>query len=337
MDTIDVVLTWVDQNDPKWQAEKNKYDPDGKNPEAGDVRYRDWDNLQYVFRGIDKFMPWVHKVYFVTWGHLPKWLNTDEEKLVVVNHRDFIPEEYLPTFNSNTIDLNLFRIKGLSEQYIYFNDDMFVIKPVRDTDFFVNGKPRDMACISPQPIVRDSIRNIELNNLEIINDHFSIRDVRMNKGRWLDFRNYGMHAFRTLIFMRFNTIIGIFEPHIPISHLRSTYEKLWQEEFEEYNFTCLNRFRTKLDINDWLTRSWQLLSGEFEPRNRNFGKLISASDIQEIKRALWGSKIKMICINDDNTVSSDSFSGRRDEIKSELEKLLPDICRFEKTDREPII
>ncbi len=332
-DKIDIVITWVDGNDPEWLKERKLYEikengADGSG--KGEVRFRDWDNLRYVFRGIERFMPWVHKVYFVTWGHLPKWLNTDEEKLVIVKHSDFIPEKYLPTFNSNTIDLNLFRIKGLEEQYIYFNDDMFVIKPVRPEDFFVNGRPKDMACISPQPIVRDSIRNIELNNLEIINDHFSIHDIRNNKRKWLNLYNYGSFAFRTFLFMRFGTIIGIFEPHIPVSHLRSTYEKLWNLEYKEFNSTCMNKIRTKLDINDWLARSWQLLSGEFEPRSRYFGKLVSASDIQGVREILWRSKYKMVCINDDDSVSAESFKKMKEEVNSELEKLLTDKCGFEK-------
>ncbi len=330
MNKTDIVLTWVDQNDPEWQAEKRKYDPDGNRPGSENVRYRDWDNLQYVFRGIEKFMPWVNRVYFVTCGHLPKWLNTDADKLAIVNHRDFIPEEYLPTFNSNTIDLNIFRIKGLEEQYIYFNDDMFVIKPVFPEECFYHGKPRDMACISPQPIVRDYIRNIELNNLEIINDHFSIDDIRRNKRKWLDLRNYGTYALRTLLFMRFNTIIGIFQPHIPVSHLRSTYEKLWELEYDEFHSTCLNKFRTKLDINDWLPRSWQLLSGNFEPRSRFFGKLVSASDIQVIKSILRRSKYKMTCINDNDSVSRESFPMIKKMINKELHRILPDRCSFEK-------
>lgn len=330
MNKTDIVLTWVDQNDPEWQAEKRKYDPDGNRPGSENVRYRDWDNLQYVFRGIEKFMPWVNRVYFVTWGHLPKWLNTGADKLVIVNHRDFIPEEYLPTFNSNTIDLNVFRIKDLSEQYILFNDDTFVIKPVSPDECFYNGKPADMACISPQPIVRDSIRNIELNNLEIINDHFSIEDIRKNRKKWVDPAKYGFYSLRTLMFMRFNTIIGIFQPHVPISHLKSVYEKLWDLEYEEYHSTCRNKFRTKLDINDWLARSWQLLSGDFEPRSRYFGKLVSASDLQGVKDILWRSKYKTVCINDDDSVTPEAFPGLRDRINDELCKLLPERSGFEK-------
>ena len=148
---IDFVIIWVDGNDPKWRAVKNQYDP---NPEAGEddqeVRYRDWDNLQYWFRAVEKYTPWVRKIHFVTWGHLPSWLNVNHPKLHIVNHKDYIPEEYLPTFNSHTIEMNLHRIKGLSEQFVYFNDDMFINKPMKPRDFFVHGKPCDtfaMDCI----------------------------------------------------------------------------------------------------------------------------------------------------------------------------------------------
>ena len=60
---IDLVLPWVDGSDPLWLAEKNKYDI---NHEVSKVRYESWDNLQYIFRGIEQYMPWIHKVFFVT-------------------------------------------------------------------------------------------------------------------------------------------------------------------------------------------------------------------------------------------------------------------------------
>lgn len=330
MNKIDIVLTWVDQNDSDWRAEKDKYDPKKNTLESGESRYRDWDQLKYVFRGIDKFMPWVNRVYFVTWGHLPSWLNTSAPKLRIVNHKDYIPEEYLPTFNSNVLDLNMFRIKGLEEQYILFNDDTFVIKPTEAEDFFKDSKPCDMACISPQPVVRDPIMNVELNNLEIINDYFTVEDIKKNKKKWLDFKKYGSFALRTFLFMRFKTIIGLYVPHIPISHLKSVVEHLWEIEYVEYDSTCRRKFRTKLDINDWLSRSWQLMSGNFEPRSKDFGILVHASDVEGVKQVLWNSKYKMVCINDDATVTKDIFAEVKKEVNAELEKLLPNKCVFEK-------
>ena len=149
---IDFVITWVDGSDDRWQKEKQETrkclgivaDVDDRKE-----RYRDWDNLQYWFRGVEKYAPWVRKIHFVTWGHLPKWLNTDHPKLRVVNHEDFIPQEYRPTFNSHTIEWNLHRIPDLAEQFVYFNDDTFLLRPVSEEDFFRKGKPVDMLALQP--------------------------------------------------------------------------------------------------------------------------------------------------------------------------------------------
>lgn len=132
---IDFVIIWVDGNDKQWQAEKAKYDGKTVTNANSEVRFRDWDNLQYWFRGVEKFAPWVNKIHFVTWGHLPKWLDTTNPKLNIVNHKDYIPSKYLPTFNSHTIELNLHRIEGLAEQFVYFNDDMFITAPTKPDDF----------------------------------------------------------------------------------------------------------------------------------------------------------------------------------------------------------
>lgn len=115
---IDFVITWVDGSDPIWFQEKQKIfkkavgavDTDDRSE-----RYRDWGILKYLFRSIEKFAPWVNNVYFVTCGHLPEWLNTECSKLQIVSHKDFIPQKYLPTFNSHPIEWNFHRIKNLSD------------------------------------------------------------------------------------------------------------------------------------------------------------------------------------------------------------------------------
>ena len=107
-DKIDFVLTWIDGADPEWQQERATYESGQRNIENGVARYRDWGTLKYWFRGIEHYAPWVNKIYFVTWGHIPPWLNTENEKIQVVKHHEFIPEEYLPTFSANPIELNLF-------------------------------------------------------------------------------------------------------------------------------------------------------------------------------------------------------------------------------------
>ncbi len=330
-DKIDVVITWVDGNDPEWRASKAEWEKKIKGIDdsmSGDLRYRDWDNLQYLFRGIETFMPWVNKVHFVTWGHLPSWLNTECPKLNVVNHKDYIPEKYLPTFNSNTLDLNSHRIPGIAEQFLYFNDDMFVIQKSEPEDFFLNGLPRDMAVLSPAPVFRDVICNIETNNLGIINDYFTVADVKKNKKKWYTLK-YGKFLPRTIIFSKFKSIIGIFEPHVPYSHLKSTLEEVWEKEYNELDQTCMNKFRTKLDVNEWLFRHWQIMSGKFEPRRWDFGLYTRASDPEYISELLKNpGKTHLICVNDSTLVTD--YENSKKLINKAFDELLPNKSMFEK-------
>lgn len=148
---IDFVVAWVDGNDPAWQEERSRYTQNVERQKWNDspVRYRDWGLLKYWFRGVEKFAPWVRYIYFVTWGHVPSWLNERNPKLKIIRHDEFIPREYLPTFSSHTIELNLHRIPGLSEQFVYFNDDMYLTKSVSPEVFFKNGIPCDTAVMLP--------------------------------------------------------------------------------------------------------------------------------------------------------------------------------------------
>lgn len=327
---IDVVVSWVDGNDPEWQAERDYWKGEGSSQNASAVganRFREWDNLQYVFRGIEQNMPWVNNVYFVTWGHLPKWLNTNHPKLHIINHKDYIPNEYLPTFNSSVIEIHLHRIPGIADHFIYFNDDTYTIKPTLSKDFFVDGKPCELASLSPQPMQREVIANIETNNLGVLNSHFTVDDVKRHKNLWLDFWHYGPFAIRTLLFMQFSTIIGVFEPHLPITLVKSTMEEVWAAEFDVHDKTSKSKFRAATDVSVWLTRQWQLMKGEFVPRSRSFGKLVSASDIDGIDKCINNKKCKLICINDDASVTD--FETTKREVNLRLAKILPNKSEYE--------
>ena len=148
---IDVVVLWVDGNDPAWQAEKQKYSGKKTDDNNAAHRFRDWGLMQYWFRGIETFLPWVRKVHFVTWGHLPPFLNTDQPKLHIVRHEDYMPKDALPTFSSRALEANIHRIPGLAEHFIYCNDDMFFTRPLKAEQFFdeKTGLPRAQFCELP--------------------------------------------------------------------------------------------------------------------------------------------------------------------------------------------
>ena len=115
----------------------------------------------------------------MTCGHVPSWLNLDADKLVHVKHSDYIPEEYLPTFSSHPIELNVNRIRGLSEHFVYFNDDTFLCRSIPKEIFYRDGKPVHQARLhAVRPGKIGSIMpHIYLNCTEVINEHFDMHEV----------------------------------------------------------------------------------------------------------------------------------------------------------------
>lgn len=133
---MDIVIAYVDGQDPVWQKDYEKYN----NAPVLAKRFRDWGTLKYLMRGIQYRMPFVDNVFLVVShpSQVPEWV--DPENVRVVLHRDFIPEEFLPTFNSTTISLFLHRIPGLGERFMYFNDDIFPVGRCTEEDYFRDGK-----------------------------------------------------------------------------------------------------------------------------------------------------------------------------------------------------
>lgn len=133
---IDIVFTWVDGNDPDWQMTERKF-RNQSNGDSGINRFRDYGLLKNAIERVLKFAPWVHRVFLITANQAPKWAR-ENSKIVTVDHRDFIDSQYLPTFNSNAIEMNIWRIPTLSEHFILFNDDFFLTQSVTKEDFFTN-------------------------------------------------------------------------------------------------------------------------------------------------------------------------------------------------------
>lgn len=325
---IDFVITWVDGSDPEWLKEKQKYLPETN---TDSQRFRDWDLLKYWFRGVEEFAPWVNKIHFITWGHLPKFLNVNHPKLNIVKHEDYLKKEYRPTFNSNAIELSMHKIKDLSEHFVYFNDDTFLIKEVEEEHFFKNGLPRDVAILNPiVPKNYNSISNVMLNNISVINEHFSFRtSFKKNWTKWINLK-YKQLLPLNFLFQPWSSVIGIYQQHLPGSFLKSTFEEVWNEEFELLDETSQRKNRNnKLDINQWIFKKWQVMSGEFEPRNIDFGKYImveSLNEIVEFKKIKNKNNIKVVCLNDH---VQDNLEEIIYEVQKEFKKILPNKCEFE--------
>lgn len=336
---IDVVIPWVDPTDKEWQASKNKFLKDLNNDKVdnSENRFRDWDNFKYVFRGIDKFMPWVHKIYLITCGQVPDWMNKEaDDRLVIVNHSDYIPKEYLPTFSSHPIELNLHRIKELSEHFIYLNDDYFVINETSPEDFFVDGLPCDYALEDPiTPDHKDIFNNILINNMVLLNSHYDRRTVLKEQKK----KFYSMcdkKAFITNMCFRplkRNHFFGLHYSHLASNILKSIIEKVWTENREILEATSSHKFRNADDVNQFIFKNEQYVTGKFHPYNINrFGRAIQLDDtiegaVEDVCRTITDSGYKMICINDCNI---EDFDNTRTKINAALEKILPNPSVWER-------
>ena len=331
---IDFVITWVDGSDQEWLNEKNKYlKQEGKATiDVRNVRYRDWGTLKYWFRGVEKYASWVNKIYFITYGHIPKWLNTNNPKLVIINHKDYIPQKILPTFHSKTIEMYMNNIKGLSENFVYFNDDMFVINKTKPTDFFKKNLPCDSAVLTPIIADKtDGFPHVLLCNMEIINKYFSLRNViSHNISKWFNIK-YSIQQIRTLLLLlTAKKFPGILETHLPISYKKQNFKKLWELEPEAMAKSSQFKFRSNICANHWVVRNYQQVTGEFKPRSINFGRyfMLNDNNCKKISKIIRKSKFKTICINDSDKI--EEFEKIKNNLIYSFEEKFPTKSSFEK-------
>ncbi len=324
---IDFVITWVDSADPEWQESYAKYR--GGSGDQRENRFRDMGTLRYLFRGIEKFTPWVNRVYFVTCGQRPEWLNTAHPKLRCVDHREFIPAEYLPTFSSNTIEVMLHRIPELSEHFVSFNDDMFLVAPASREVFFRDGLPCDAAVMSYNPILERPMFLIPIANAAVLNEHFDKRQAV--RGQLRNFYNvkYGKYLLRNIQFAFERQFPGFRSFHLPVSLLKSVYEEVWEAEETLLHDTCSSKFRVLTDVNEWLMEGWQICSGRFVPRSVKIGHYADMTDrksIEEAADALASGRYTLFCANDDGVEDYDFLAQR---LGAAFETILPEKSGFE--------
>ena len=332
---VDIVLMWVDGNDPEWQKEKNKYDPKS-NADGSIYRYRDFGLLKYWFRGIEKNASWVNKIYFVTWGHIPDWLNTENPKLKIINHKDYIPDKYLPTFSANTIEDNLFRIKELSENFVLFNDDFYIIDKTEKEDFFENDLPKDTVALNVHCPKKSLISQYFcINDTSIINEHFDFKkSIKDNWKKWFNLKN-GKMLLRTITLIKCPRFPGFWQHHLATPLKKSIMSEVWEKEYEILDNTCMNKFRSTADVNQWLFKEWQIASGKFINRSIKFGKayFIDRDGIEKTKRSMIDyivkQKGKMIAIND-GKMSEEQFDDLTSDLEMAFLKLYPNKSSFER-------
>lgn len=331
-DEIDFVVTWVDGSDEAWRRERAMYSDSGE-VDNSEERYREWGLLKYWFRGVEKFAPWVRKVHFITWGHLPAWLNTAHPKLHIVRHEDYIPGEFLPTFNSNVLEIYMHRIEGLSERFVYFNDDMYLTRSMEASDFFHEGKPCDMLAF--QPVVANPsnpvMSHLYMNNSLVLCKYFDKREnVKKHPGNYFRLGYPPLYFLYNLMELAFPLYTGFYTVHGPSAFCKETFYEVWKKEEKRLKEMSSNRFRSNSDLTPYLFREWQKLTGNFHPKNvqRDFYYYDLGVDNRSLLQGIIRHRSKVVCINDAHVIGD--FVQMKKELKHSFNRILPEKSAFEK-------
>ncbi len=166
LEKVDLVYLWCDGRDPSFVKEKQMRLAELKLPynedNIGDKRYVEHDELRYSLRSAYENVPWINHIYIITDRQRPSWLKS-HPKITIVDHREIIPHELLPTFSAIVIEMYIDKIPGLSEKFLLANDDMFFARKLSTSDFFSdNGKP--IVWLSPKQPMNDSLADSILSS-----------------------------------------------------------------------------------------------------------------------------------------------------------------------------
>lgn len=327
---IDFVVTWVDMNDPKWKAEFAKYSGkiDNSTNQFSEARFRDYGLLKYWFRGVEKFAPWVRYVHFVTCGQAPDWLDKSNPKLRLVNHSDYIPQKFLPVFNSSLIELYFHRIPDLADHFVYFNDDTYLTSPTPQDRFFREGLPCDIAAFRFNSGASLWSKCLQ-NNIRLINKRFDKKTVIAdNYDKWFS-PVYGGKSCLTKLLQPYDKFVTLRIPHNAQPYLKSTYQEVWDFAGEELEAVSYNRFRTKQDYTQELFRTWQICKGDFMPYNTyDDSKMFPlVTKPQQAIKAVREGSYKLVCLNDNVLIRN--YNKVMSSLQESFETIFPEKSSFE--------
>lgn len=303
VEPVDVVYTWVDGSDEAWNASFLEWSA-RSGRDVGEValdpaRYRSRDELRYSLRSLHFFCGWVRNIYVVTAGQVPSWL-ADTEAVRIVDHSEILPADALPTFNSHSIESALHRIDGLSEHFIYFNDDMFVGRPLRPEVFF-----------TPNGLARLFQSGARVPGTE--NPGMLAVDTAAIRGR-------------ELLAARFGRVVTDKPLHSPYPLRRSAMLELEAEFPDVVTQTAHSRFRSPSDLS--IAASFAQHYG-FATRRGVLGEIATEYVHVESGRLDWhldrirlGRDLDTFCINETEQLGAD-IAGREQKIHEFFEEYFP--------------
>lgn len=312
---IDLVMTWVDGADPEWLARKRaaleaatgQPAAESAGEPASPRLFRDNGELRFALRSIERNASWFRTLYLVTDDQVPDWLDTTNPRLRLVSHRElFDGIGHRPTFNSHAIAARLHHLPGLSDHYVYLNDDIFFGRPTTPYLFFLpNGMARFFLSKSTLPAEHDPSAPPH-------------EQARRNAAAIIE-KEFGVVATNNFF-------------HAPVAQRRDVLTELEERFPDVFMRTWRSQFRstTDVEVNGWLHHYWAYCSGRAEPATIRYDYFRAAADPamrQRMAALLAKRDCDVFCINDDDDATE---AERVDNVVDYLERYFPGVSSFEK-------
>ena len=265
--TIDLVVPYVDNNDIVWQQTYIQYflKKDYKQIAAlRSRRYEDIGLINYQLKLIEKNMPFINNIFLLV-SNIEQVPQGISDKVKVVLHKDFIPQKYLPTFNSTTIEMFLHNIEGLSEYFIYANDDMLPIRPMEEEDFFHNGK------------IKMSFKKESLAECETTFRHQCMNSYNLCR------KIFGLNPSLDIYFKPFHTMTPMIKQH----------NELIIKNYGEKIFPNIRAYRTDEQYNQYIYPLYEFIGGTSLQSQLEF-LYTELQDINDIENL---GHYDIVCIN----------------------------------------
>lgn len=287
---IDFVIPYVNNQKVKWREEYERECRRNHKVSAWNgSRFRDWDNFRYNIEGVLRYMPWISCIYIIIENEDQIPEDIKDDKIEYVFHKDIIPQRFLPTYNSNVIELFMHKIKGLSEFFIYSNDDIFALNSMSIDDFYDNeGKPR-------MKLSKKTFNLIDNMYKYILNNSLNAAHMAYDKEKAVDyvyFTEHNMTAMR-----------------------KSTWEMLWDKIGDHLEKSC-TEFRTSKNIGQDIFSFYHYITSDYAyAKRKNMYFSFKKRKISDLKKYVLSPDIQSICIND---AFLKNFEGAKNELNNLL-------------------
>ncbi|MFC9352672.1 stealth conserved region 3 domain-containing protein [Arthrobacter sp. NPDC057013] len=308
---IDMVFSWVDGTSPEYIAARRARMAGAVVGEGDDheARYRQINELKYALRSVYMFAPWVRRIFIATDSPAPEWLNDHPSVTIVRSEEFFADPSVLPTHNSQAVECQLHHIEGLSEHFLYSNDDMFFGRPVGPDMFFTPG---------------GITKFIEAETRIGLGDNDAERSGFENAAR----------VNRKLLWNRFGRITTRHLEHTAAPLRRSLVAQMEQEFPAEFASTAASTFRAadNISVTNSFYHYYALLTGRAVTQTAAKVRYVDTtlrSGLKYLPKLLTKRNMDFFCLNDGSF--PEVPAGERAELVTDfLEKYYPIKAPWEK-------